>query len=206
MNINTANLMVGKAASTDNLRMNLNSIHVTAEYTEATNGHIMARVGLPLQFPCDDVPDVIKTEDAEYLEPFVIPAKAAMSIKTFKAKGKTGIPCLIDTLYIDVEKTNMNGTAIFSATDRESVINPILSKMDVGYPDTSRVIPSFTGEDDIYHTRLNIAYLETLLAIAKSTGSESVTIDARRGDGRPVLLTAENDGQKFTGVIMPLRD
>ena len=41
MNLNTANLKVGLAASTDKTRMNLNSIHVTSEYTEAAANMVM---------------------------------------------------------------------------------------------------------------------------------------------------------------------
>ena len=206
MNINTANLMVGKAASTDAIRMNLNSIHVTAGYTESTNGHILARVSLPFQYDPEELPVVIKTEDAEYLEPFIIPAKPAMAIKLFKSKGN--IPCLSDALYIDVEKTNMNGTARFIATDRETTITPELNKIDADYPETDRVIPT---TEPTYHVKLNISYLEILLAIAKSTGAEFVTIDGNSQPKTdygtaPVLLKSEHNGQIFTGVIMPVKE
>ena len=206
MNINTANLMVGKAAGTELSRPGIMGIRVTATHTEATNGHILARVTLPEQFPPEDLPAAIKTEDAEYLEPFTIPAKPAMAIKPFKMKKYTSIPCLDGTIYVDVEKTNVNGTAIFSATDRETTINPIIEKIQDQYPDTDRVIPNFEGEDGLFHTRLNITYLETLLAIAKATGSEYVTFDGRGGEFQPVVLKTENrDGQKFLGIIMPVR-
>jgi DNA polymerase III sliding clamp (beta) subunit (PCNA family) len=197
--------MVGKAASTDAARVNLNSIHVTKDYTEATNGHILARVSVPFQWEREDLPEQIPTS-GETLTPFIVPAKAAMSFKTFKAKGKyNNIPSLADALYVDVEKTNSNGAAYFTATDRESTINPTLQKIDMDFPDIDRVIPFYEG-DDIFHVRLNISYLETLLAIAKGTGSEFVNIDGVKGNNRPLLLRTENNGQKFTDVIMPVRD
>jgi DNA polymerase III sliding clamp (beta) subunit (PCNA family) len=205
MNLNTANLMVGKAASTDPMRVGLQSIHVTATHTEATNGHILARVSLPFQHDCEELPLSIKTENAEYIEPFTIPAKAAMSIKLFKSKGN--IPCLSDSLYVDVEKTNMNGTARFMATDRETTIMPELNKIDGDFPDIDRAIPTPDADHPPYHTRLNIAYLETLLAIAKSIGSEFITLDGgTKYVMAPVVLTAKTDNQTFTGVIMPCRE
>lgn len=206
MNLNTANLMVGKAASTDLTRYNLNSIHVTDSYTEATNGHILARVSLPFQFPIDDIPEVIKTEDAEYIEPFIMPAKAAMLIKTFKAKKHGGYPCLNDALYIDVEKTNMNGTVKFMTTDLDSTLTPELSKIKEEYPPCDRVIPKVNPVNDkAFHAVFDISYLETLLAIAKSTGAEEVCIDSGNTYvSEAVLLTAEYADQKFTGVIMPI--
>ena len=71
MNLNTANLMVGKAASTAPARPHLNSIHVTGRHTEATNDHILARVSLPTQYDPGDVPVTCPTAKAEELTPFV---------------------------------------------------------------------------------------------------------------------------------------
>ena len=206
MNLNTANLKVGLAASTDPARVNLNSIHVTATHTEATNGYILARVSLPYQYPIEDIPATIPTEPAENLQGFIIPAKPAMAVKLFK---KNLLHCLVDTLYVDIEKTNPNGTAKFTATDLESTISPELKKIDGDFPDLDRVLPTFDEENPPYHVKLNIAYLETLLAIAKSIGTEFVTIDGgTKYSQSPVVLKAENldTMQKFTGVIMPVKE
>lgn len=198
--------MVGKAASIDPTRENLNSIHVTAAHTEATNGHILARVSLPKQFSCDDLPATIKTEDAEYIEPFIVPAKAAMQMKPFKVKN---IACLDNSIFIDVEKTNINGVARFAMTNIDVTVTPELAKIDAVFPDCDRVIPMKKPD---FQVDLNIAYLETLLAIAKSTGAEVITLrgnlpenDPTFVSNKPIILTAENDGQKFTGVIMPIK-
>jgi DNA polymerase III sliding clamp (beta) subunit (PCNA family) len=201
MNLNTANLMVGKAASVDMTRTNITGIHVTATHTEATNGHILARVSLPYQYEADDIPGSIPTESAESIKAFVIPAKPAMAVKLFK---KNHFPCLTDTLYVDVIKTNLNGTAKFTATDRESTISPELSKIDAEYPDTDLVFPS--GKADWKKT-VNIEYLEKLLAIAKSTGKETISIYGYN-DFRPVYLETINEGtdQAFRGLLMPVKD
>jgi hypothetical protein len=202
MNLNTANLKVAMAASTDACKLSIQNIHVTQTYTEATNGAIFARVSLPLQFDCGDVPAVCPTLPAEHIKPFLVPAAAAMKIKPLKCKR---LPILDGVLYVDVAATNQNGSARFVSTDTESVISPELYKVDANFPDVNRVIPK---DDPSFHVKLTIGHLETLLQIAKATGSEYVTVDGfgKSGSAFPLVLKAEKDGQTFLGVIMPCRE
>jgi DNA polymerase III sliding clamp (beta) subunit (PCNA family) len=185
MNLNNANLKVVAAASTDELRRGLVSIHVTPEGTEATNGHILARVGLPYQYEPDDIPATCPTEAAANLKSFVIPAGAVKSLKTFKAKN---LPALNNTLFVDVAKTNANGTAHFTATDREQISSPTITKLDTEFPDTSRVIPT---DEPAYRVGFNIEYLKILLDIAKATGAETVTVEGYSNITQTVINLVE---------------
>jgi DNA polymerase III sliding clamp (beta) subunit (PCNA family) len=199
MNLNKANLTVGLAASKDVLKMHLMSVHVTKDYTEATNGNILARVSLPRQFPIDEVPAPIETEEAQNLNDFVIPADAAMKVKPLKSKHW---PCLDGALYLDVKKTNDNDNAYFCTTDLSNTNQPVIQKRDVTYPDTNRVIPD--DKDFSISIAYNIEYLITLLTIAKSTGADSVIMEFI-DSSKPCKLTASNNGQNFVGLLMPLR-
>ena len=252
MNINSANLKVGLAASTDELRRNLMGIHVTSNHTEATNGHIAARVTMPIQVEVDDVPKQCVTLDKQHITPFIIPSSGVKSLKTFKVKR---LPSLNDTLFVDVEKTNLNGQAYFTATDLEQTSAPVITKIEGEYPDLDRVMPS---EEPTYRVGFNVDYLITLLTIAKTmstVNNNAVTIEGfshrkeimqglvdsitslmrvvmeptiehdvdgilagarvamNRVDsdgmqtGKPWIMRAESSdtGQKFTGIIMPVK-
>lgn len=200
MNINVSNLKVGLAASNDETKKAFQSIHVTKDYTEATNGTIMARVSLPHQYESEDIPSCVQTSAADKLEPFLVPAKAMMKIRPLTQKRKCSrISCLDGQLYVDVEKTNQNCNAKFFSSDIESTICTELQKADYYYPDIDRVIPDGTP---LFHASYRIEYLETLLAIAKSVGSERIMLDLH-DPKRPLVLSAEKDGQSFTGLIMP---
>jgi hypothetical protein len=199
MNINATNLKVGMAASKDITRRNLMSIHVTPDYTEATNGHIVARVGLPFQFPCEDIPSACPTQDSVHLRPFIMPADTAMKMKPCKVKN---LPCLDGQFYVDVEGTNLNGKARFTSFDLDNLQAPELVKIDMDYPDIDRVIPSGDPE---FRQGFNIEYLETLLAIAKSTGAKSVVLNYY-GHCKPLVMeTHELGTNTFKGAIMPIR-
>ena len=205
MNLNAANLKVGLAASTDKTKANLNSIHITSRYTEATNGHILARVSLPEQYD-DDVPTCCPTSDARDIVPVVVPAKPVMGIKIPKDKRPT-----LNAVYIDVEKTNTGKMVVFGTTDRKSTLTPTVDKIDDLYSETDRVLPSESAIDDMpFRTCLNIDYLKTLLEIAKSTGAEIVYLYGgdhtnKKPMQMPVILKSKNEKtmQTFTGIIMP---
>ena len=201
MNINAANLKVGLAASTDVTRQNLMSIHVTPDYTEATNGHILARVGLPVQYPADDIPAACPTQDSIHIKPFIIPAGPAMKLKPCKVKN---LPCLDGQFYVDVEATNLNGKARLTSFDLDNLQAPELSKVDMGYPDIDRVIPT---DDPLVRAGYDISYLETLLAIAKSTGAKTVILNMY-SQTKPMVMETypiADATNTFKGVIMPIR-
>lgn len=91
MLLNKNNLPVADAASTDDTRPALQSVHVTPEYTEATDGHIFARVSLQTVFEDDDFPEVAGFEATEPdpKEEILIPASDVKSLRQALPKGKT---------------------------------------------------------------------------------------------------------------------
>jgi len=202
MNLNKANLAVAAAASIDLSRPNINSIHITDKFTEATNGPILARVSLPYQFDPGNVPFSCPTDKATEINPFIIPAKSAVTIKLPKHRT---LPMCNDTLFVDVEKTNLSEGAYFNATDLTSMISPMIKKIDSDYPDIDQIVKI---DDEVhFHTFLSVNYLQTLLNIAKIVGCEHVTIDGYDKPNKPVIIKGENiEGQEFYGMIMPCRE
>jgi DNA polymerase III sliding clamp (beta) subunit (PCNA family) len=174
MNINAANLKVALAASNDATRLGLTGINFTTKGTEATNGHILARISYPDQIQADDVPNTCPTGAAADLKSFIIPATAIKSLKTYKVKS---LPNLTDSIFVDVDATNANGTAKFTSTNLDEISAPSINKIDAQFPDVERVIPT-TAPD--YIVGMNIEYLIHLLTIAKSVSAlGTVTIEGR---------------------------
>lgn len=200
MNINKANIIVGKCASTDESKYHLNSIHFTKDFTESTNGHILARMSYPEpQFDPADVPDVIKTGPKELIQPFIIPVKA---LKDVKFPKRSSLPVLMD-LYVDVDSTNQNGNAKFGMTDLQTTSTPEVKKMEGEFPETDRVWPTIAPVIEIC---VNPAYLKTMCDIAGGMGDKiKLTLyDANS----PIKVSARdnNTQQEFTGLVMPMRD
>ncbi len=202
MNLNIANLKVGLAASTDATRPNLCTIHITPEGTEAMDGHILAKVSLPRQFEPDHVPSVIKTVEAEYLEPFLVPAKTLMTLKPFKSKT---LPVLDSTIFIDIEKTNANGSAQFGMSNLDVTLTPAIQKIDAEFPDTERVIPNGKPVRTVY---FDADLMVRLLNIAQAADATTIRMDMKDDQVSPIKLTSENEvtAQTFTGVLLPLKN
>lgn len=203
MNFNKLNLEVGKCASTEESRYHLNGIHFTPEYTEATNGHILARVTYPPQWD-DEYPDAhIKTAPKNTIKPFVVPAK---SVKEIKMPKKSTLPCLNDA-YVDVETTNLNGTAKFMSTDLETTPVVEVRKIDGEFPDTEAVWPD--DEKVVFEISVDARYLSKMADIAASFGgkhSAGCTLTFW-GNDSPMKISAYSGDteQTFTGLIMPIR-
>ncbi len=198
MNLNKLNLEVVRAASKDASRYNLNALHITPNYTEATNGHILARMTYPVQFEPGDVPEVIKTGKKEDIIPFMVPIDALKGIKFPK---KVSLPMLAD-LYIDVEATNGNGNAKFGMTDLQTTTQPEIRKIDGEYPDTEACVPK--GEP-VFEISLDGRYLATLAEMASGLNIRTGGITLRfYGFNSPAVMTAHNEEQEFYGLIMPM--
>lgn len=202
MNINKLNLEVSKCASTEESRYHLNGVHFTSDYTEATNGHILARVTYPTQFPEDELPEMIKSKDKSEIKEFVIPLNGVKEIKF--PKGKVPLPILADT-YVDVEHTNQNGVARFSYTDLQTTPTTEVRKIDGDFADTEAV---WCKDEPQFEFTLNPNYLKRMCDIAEGFGGRvpCIKLTFYKKDG-PMKIDAYNQdpGQYFKGLVMPMR-
>lgn len=204
MNINGNNLLVSKASSKDDTRYNLKSVYFTKTATVATDGHILARITYPLQY--DDAELPAKDGEgpkgkAEEITPFLIPAEAVKSIKAYKSKS---LPMLTQ-IYVDVPKTNANGSAHFWATDLESVTAPAIKKMDAKFPPYEQIIPK-TDKKPILTIGLDPALMGRACDIASKAGLTGATFKFY-DENSAVLIEGRNveTDQDVQIIVMPMR-
>ena len=199
MNLNKNNLEVIKAASNEASRYQLDSIHITKDFTECTNGHILARMSYPKQFDPEDLPATVKTGKKEDIIPFAIPVDGLKGIKFPK---KISLPVLAD-LYVDVDYTNSNGNSKFGMTDLQTTTSPEIRKNEGEYPDTEVIMA--TGEP-IFEISLDGRYLSILALMAAGLNAREGGITLKfYGFNHPAVITAHNDEQEFKGLIMPMK-
>ena len=203
MNINKNNLLVTKVASKDDSREALKCIRFTKEYTEATDGHRLVRITYPEQIKQDDLPENIKTGDAQEIKEFIIPATSTKDIKFYK-----GPVDFMDQAFVNVESTNANGSANFISTDLENTSSPEIKKVESQWPATDKVWPEGTP---IFEVAVNAQYLEDLCNIAKSLDkdkrSNHPVIMRFFGPNLGITLEAKDFGvgQTMTALLMPVR-
>jgi hypothetical protein len=201
MNINKLNLEVSKCASKEESRY-LNGVHFTKNYTEATNGSILARITYPVQFDPEEMPAQIKTDKKENMKDFLVPLNG---IKDIKFPKKACLPILND-VYIDVQSTNDNGIARFVSTDLQTTPVTEIRKVDGEFPDTNQIWPK--DEEAVFEICLDPEYLKKLCEIADQCYDRSGDIRLTfYGVEKPVKVFAYNANttQEFTGIIMPIR-
>jgi hypothetical protein len=103
--------------------------------------------------------------------------------------------------------------ATFAATDLERGRTLYTRQLDGKFPDTKAVIPG--GQPDAV-VAVDAELLIELLQVAKQftgdDGPKRVVLELRRNPrcpdaGIPVVVRAQNaDGQRFTGLLMPLTE
>jgi hypothetical protein len=202
MNLNRNNLLVSAMASKDTTRFNLNSIHLTSKYTEATNGHSFCRIDLPEQFDPEDVPAIIKTDKAENFQESILSLDGLKNIKLTKSQ----LPVIDGQLYIDVDESNKNGKVKVASTDLDNVFETNIAKLDCNYPDISFVLPKTPAKFRIGVSAKLLRDMADLIVKAKKGSQYETAILEFRSEVEPIMVLSETtEGQKITGLIMPMR-
>ncbi len=199
--LNKANLELAELTEKDNYR-GLNAIRVTGEFTEATDGKVLVRVGLPNEDPSDypvidgvprngDNPDVlIRQDQASAL------AKAIVR--------KTTLPILQHAVI------SVDGDKVIGATTDlgKQTILPTAGELRVNgnYPDTDAVIPPEDRPAVKVPVNAKIL-LQVLKYLVRYTEyPHQVTIEAPMKTSEALRLTAKTKhGQPVMALIMPLR-
>jgi hypothetical protein len=205
MNINTNNLLVARASSKDPSRLALQSVYFTKTATVATDGHILARITYPAK-QYDDAELPAKDGEgpkgkAADVTPFLIPADAVKSIKAYKSKSMP----ILSQVYVDVPKTNENGSAHFWATDLESVTAPAIKKLDATFPPYEQVIPK-ADKKPLLTIGFNPALLGRACDIASKAGLVGCTFKFYDEESA-VLIEGHNveTDQDVQIIVMPMR-
>lgn len=203
MNINKLSLEVSKCASTERSRYNLNGVHFTPKFMEATNGHILGRITYPIQFNPEEVPSVIKTAKKEEIKDFIIPLDGIKEIKLPNGKGAS-LP-ILNEVYIDVEHTNSSPVARFSSTNLETTPVTEIRKIDGEFPKTEAIWPK--DDQAVFEINVDPHYLKVMGEIGQSVASRSQGVTLTfYGKDSPMKIKAYNNdtSQEFTGLIMPM--
>lgn len=141
--MNVHNLSIAALCPKEEARFTLNAIHITPEFTEATDGHFLMRVDKP-DISQDSFP-TIPDGNGGTLEPNEEPAllgtdECAVLCKALKMK--TPIPVLATAALV------RNGSARYVvATDLETVTKKAVMDGAVSFPDVDRAMPKAEDAD-----------------------------------------------------------
>lgn len=169
---------ISKIASTDVMRANLNNVHITPKYIEATNGHMLVRVqiedGIEALFPA---------------KLFTSAAKGARKGELVKVEKSEGDKCCGDTYSFTVQ-----GELASSTNLRDQ--SPSMS----AYPDTDQVLPKGPFKTEI---GFSPAYMEVIAKTAKQLGIKCLRMKVGEGC-QPMRIEDEANPENFF-ILMPMR-
>ena len=208
--LNKHNLAIHQFATKEASRYAINAIHVTPKETVATDGFILARVSTPKRDPAN-FPPVEGVKPSATFKPFNLPVDAARTIE--KAIPKKSTLPILSNVMIDGEATDakakdgMPDCAVLAVSDLENpqVFRP--RKDEGNFPKWETVIPK--REDAKFAISLDARLLTKLTQFAAKFAADDRVHEVRirfYGADKPVRLDAQGeDGQEWTGVLMPLR-
>lgn len=185
MKINKANLSVLAVKATDPSR-SLHGIRFDKGGTIGCNGFSLAYVSYPN-----------RNEESEQLEPFMV----VFDIGGYKK---------YEEINLDVQHTNKNGTAKFTAVSRNVTNEFALEKLPTepysNYPPVIKIIEDnkkeITEKEHIAIT-LSVGELRKILEVVREIDNE-VTFYIPK-EYLPVKMVAKNDKQEFFGLTMPIK-
>lgn len=209
MNINKNNLLVGNfAAKNDPTRAAIQNIHFTPEFTEATNGHYAVRITYPTQINVENTHESVPKGVLSELKPFMIPADAVKSIKECKPSKYID---WTSSIFLDVEKTNSNGSAHFYSTNLDESSSPAVKKYDNGvFPDSQAIFDNINNTPASFQICLDADYLKDIAEVASKiglgiNGAKPLCItlyDQNKGVRFETVTNSHN--QKMDALLMPM--
>lgn len=173
------------------------NIHVTKEYAEATDGHMLLRVphnGLDArEFPAiKGVGEGLNSHGT-----LVDPKLLEKAIKSTDQKPHLEI---LRYVHLSLDK---NGAPILTATDLETGVNFRQKKVDAEFPDTSHLIP----RREKLTVCLKASLLGRLADWTEKNGNQAGAIDFFVGNATETILCRipRDDGPDAIAVIAPMR-
>jgi hypothetical protein len=201
--LSKAQLGLTAIASKDETRYNLNRIHVTEKYTEATDGKCLVRVEkatMPAdEYPVQGIPGHEFAGDID----IQIPIDSLKNLKPAKSK--------LPILEYACVSTNDKESYV-TTTDLQSVNSVTIpgSVQDDKYADTDQVIPKF--EPDAIKFGIDAKLLTRIVDFATKYGSKTFvgmlwTIPKDYDGQGPIQIEFKTDGseQNVKAIIMPCR-
>jgi len=199
MNLNKKSLLVSKfAGDKREEREAFKCIHITNDYCEATNGHMLIRITNPEQYKKDDLPDELSGYAGKLEKDFIITKDSVSGIKFTKINT---LPALDGQIYIKDDKDNVN----ISSTDLSTINKVNIKKEDHKYPNMDVVFPKTKPK---FRVSISPKYLETISNVAKNFTETGLVLDIYGNPKSPIVFNAKDDmsGQSMTAILMPTLD
>jgi len=201
--LSKAELGLVTIASTDKTRYNLNRLHVTEKYTEATDGPCLMRVEKaemdPKDYPAEGIPGHEFEKDID----IQIPIDSLKNLKT----PKTKLPIL------EYACISTNGKDCYVTTTDLQSVNSVTIPGDIQesqYADTGQVIPKF--EPNAIKFGVDARLLSRIVDFATKYGAKTFvgmlwTIPKDYDGQGPIQIEFKTDGsqQNVKAIIMPCR-
>lgn len=194
-------------ASKDKTREGLQCIHVTKEYTEATNALVVIRVydkdpQKIIDFPSKGLPD--DALDRELPDEGILLSKNACKIISASMK-KSALPAIDETALLTYSK---DSPAVY-VTDLSSISTiGYTNEYEGAYPNIDAIMPKEDGEKT--KVTLGVDQIFEVLKVLRALsvyGDDSFTIEITKGtEENPwpnVVFKAKINGQKVVCVASP---
>jgi len=168
-------------------------VHVTPDFTEATNGHLLVRLPKPDMDPADF--PVVEGTEPDAPDDVILPVE---SLKGWKPAKGNSIPILN---YLRL--TSHHGTVDLASTDLETCKVNRVKPIEGTFPKTDKVIPA--GLEPAF--AFDPVYLKLLASWAQKHGAKSMIFHPPKDpvtDGM-LITTRLQDGREATMVLMPVR-
>jgi len=200
--LNKQSLEMVAFASKNQSRYHMNSLHVTKDYVEATNGHILVRLSHPKTADPDEFP-VTPGEPFDKID-FILPVE---SIKGIKIPPKIRLPILANAcLSKEGEMVSV------STTDLDIMQTAKVRPVDGEFPDTEQFIDKNIDEEEGNEWKMFTFNADNLKLLAnyvsRQNGREQIPITFWIKDPEgPIhfrfkFSDAEQEGR---GVLMPMK-
>jgi DNA polymerase III sliding clamp (beta) subunit (PCNA family) len=210
MRIDKAVLSLRHVASTDDTRLNLSGIYLTAAEACATDGHMLARIAqLPAEAPTEPAEGEAPPSPEPELKACIIATADAIAIDKAIPKPNRYGPSVLAEL--DTEHTNSNGhlRVTIGATEMKP------AKVEGEFPDYAQVLPKGPAT---FRVGLNANYLAQLVKVARAANEngkpDTIVLEfydnladvetKMKGYCQAIGVKAPGS-PRFSGLLMPIR-
>lgn len=203
--INKKHLAVLGAVSTDEKRYILNGVKFEETKTGlkaiATDGRVLAIVESTDDPKCSEYPTIQGIEAAKNTaDSALVPTQAIRNVLKSWPKTSRTLPILDNAIVKFTDKVST-----FATTDLESPNIVEAKNIEGQFPNYEQIIPR-KGSATFQIVVDPVKLANTLMMAAKITTSDSASVLLSfQGSLNPFVVTGENLGFTFTGVVMPMK-
>ena len=203
--LNKHNFAIAKLAPKDaSTKYTLTGIRVTPDGTAVTDGHMAVTVSATPTM-ASEFPLVNGSVPVDDFEPFIM--RRADAEEVAKQAPKKQTMAVLDHVGIGAETTH-NGHVQILTTDITSPQTRNFKKAACAFPDLARVTPDLAESVSAVYVNADqlVAILQQVQKFHGKARAKGVKIRLF-GSDRVLRVDAKNEqGQKFMGILMPIRE